>query len=414
MTFEEILDQAIAMLRRRGRLTYGAIKLQFDLDDEYLDVLKDELIYCQQLARDEEGKVLVWTGATESIPVDEVESPPIHPRVTPHQNQPLQPDSSREARGAIEAERRQLTVMFCDLVDSTQLSSHLDPEDLREVIRAYQSTSAEVIERYDGYIAQHLGDGLLVYFGWPQAHEDDAQRAVHAGLGILEVIRGLNVRLEQQQGIRLAVRIGIHMGLVVVGEMGQGARQEHLALGETPNVAARIQGMAPPDTVAVSEATYRLIQGYFTCDPLGIHALRGVAVPISIYGVRGASTAESRFEAATTTGLTPLVGREEEIGLLRRRWEQAKAHEGQVVLLCGEPGIGKSRILQTLGEQVAAEPHVRLRYQCSPYYSNSAFYPIIMQLQRAAQMTRSDTPAQKLTKLGFFARMHEKVYSDPR
>jgi class 3 adenylate cyclase len=177
-----------------------------------------------------------------------------------------------------DAERRQLTVMFCDLADSTRLSGQLDPEDLRDVIRAYQSTSAEVIQRYDGYIAQHLGDGLMVYFGWPRAHEDDAQRAVHAGLGILAAMQELNARLEQEKGIILAVRIGIHTGLVVVGEVGQGTRQEHLALGETPNVASRIEGLAEPDTVAISAATYQLVQGYFVCDDPRLNTACGARI----------------------------------------------------------------------------------------------------------------------------------------
>ncbi len=190
-------------------------------------------------------------------------SPLAEPTAAPKPSQPAEQHATQAAPPTPDAERRQLTVMFCDLADSTKLSGQLDPEDLRDVIRAYQSTSAEVIERYDGYIAQHLGDGLMVYFGWPQAHEDDAQRAVHAGLGIVEAMQGLNARLEQEKGIRLAVRIGIHTGLVVVGEIGKGASQEHLALGATPNLASRIEGVAEPDTLAISAATNRLVQGYF-------------------------------------------------------------------------------------------------------------------------------------------------------
>src|SRR5215467_5940153 len=209
------------------------------------------------------------------------------------------------------AERRQLTVMFCDLVDSTKLSSQLDPEVYRDVVRAYQSACTEVIQRYDGHIAQLLGDGLLVYFGYPQAHEDDAHRAVHTGLGILDALGDLNTALKREKGRQLSIRLGIHTGLVVIGDMGGAGRQEQLALGETPNVAARIQGLAQPHTLAVSEATYRLVEGYFTCEALGVQPLRGVSQPLHIYRVLGASGIHSRLDVAQTRGLTPLVGREQ-------------------------------------------------------------------------------------------------------
>src|SRR5688572_1594660 len=246
MTFEEILDQAIAMLQRRGRLTYGALKRQFQLDDAYLDDLKAELIEGQRVAVDEDGRVLVWT-ETEGPPTS---TPPIPPSA-PQEIPPSRVETAPAAPSRPDAERRQLTVLFCDLADSTALASQLDPEEWREVVRAYQDTCAKVIARFEGHIAQYLGDGLLVYFGYPQAHEDDAQRAVHAGLGMLEAMGTLNTSLVQDKGVRLAVRIGIHTGLVVVGEMGSGGRHEHLALGDTPNVAARLQGVAAPDTVVI-------------------------------------------------------------------------------------------------------------------------------------------------------------------
>ena len=246
--------------------------------------------------------------------------------------------------------------MFCDLVDSTALSGHLDPEDLREVVRAYQATCTAVIQHFDGSIAQYLGDGLLVYFGYPQAHEDDAQRAVRAALGILEAMGALNTRLEHDKSIRLAVRLGIHTGLVVVGEMGGSGRQEQLALGETPNVAARLQGLAAPDTVAISEATSRLIQGYFACHDLGPHILRGLAAPVQVYRVLGESGVQSRLEVASARGLTPLVGRDSEVTLLLERWEHVKDGTGQVVLLSGEAGIGKSRLVQALKTRWRGNP----------------------------------------------------------
>ena len=284
--------------------------------------------------------------------------------------------TSPDCPSSPEAERRQLTVLFCDLVDSTALASQLDPEDLREVVRAYQDTCAKVIARFEGHIAQYLGDGLLVYFGYPLAHEDDAQRAVRAGLGIVEALGQLNTRLAQERGVHLAVRLGIHTGLVVVGEVGGGTRQEQLALGETPNLAARLQGLAAPNTLVISAATFQLLGGFFTCQPLGTPPLKGQAQPLAVYRVLYESMARSRLEAVGSTGWTPLVGREQEIGLLLERWAQVKDGLGQVVLLSGEAGIGKSRLVQVLKEQVASEPQAWLTpCQCSPYYQKAPCIP---------------------------------------
>ena len=266
MTFEEILDQAIAMLQRRGRVSYRALQRQFQLDDAYLQDLTAEIIEVLQLAVDQDHTMLVWTGGPSApAPV----SPPSRPPADPQALQPTPRAPAPSVRHAPEAERRQLTVLFCDLVDSTRLASQLDPEDLRAVVRAYQEACAKVIARFEGHIAQYLGDGLLVYFGYPLAHEDDAQRAVRAGLGMVEALGQLNIRLQQDRGVELAVRLGIHTGLVVVGEVGGGARQEQLALGETPNLAARLQGIAAPNTVVISAATLQLLGGFFTCQSLG-------------------------------------------------------------------------------------------------------------------------------------------------
>src|SRR5215510_6657501 len=253
MTFYEMLEQVMALLQRHGRLSYRALKVQFELDDDRLDLLKEELIDIQHVARDQDGRMLVWTGGTE-IPLVSASatSPPVQQAIAQHDfsTQAAPPPAPHSP----DAERRQLTVMFCDLVDSTKLSSQLDPEEYRDMVRAYQNVCTEVIQRYAGHIAQLLGDGLLVYFGYPQAHEDDAHRAVHTGLGILEAVEALNARLEPAKGIQLALRLGIHTGLVVVGAMGSSGREEQLALGEPPNVAARIQGLAAPNTVAISDA----------------------------------------------------------------------------------------------------------------------------------------------------------------
>jgi class 3 adenylate cyclase/tetratricopeptide (TPR) repeat protein len=306
--------------------------------------------------------------------------------------------------------RRQLTVLFCDLVDSTRLAGQLDPEDLREVIAAYHDLCTAVMQRFDGHIAQYLGDGLLVYFGYPQAHEDDAQRAVRSGLSLADALAALNTRLERERGVRLALRLGIHTGLVVISAVGGAGRQEPLALGDTPNIAARLQHLAAPNTVVMSEHTRRLVGGAFAVEDLGLQALPGVAAPLRVYRVDSESAAESRFAAASASGLTPLVGREEELGLLLQRWHQAQAGEGQVVLLAGEAGIGKSRLLQAFSERIAAEPHIPLRYQCSPYYRHSAFYPMMVQLERAARLERDESPAQKLAKLeALLAQATERV-----
>src|SRR5712691_11291802 len=313
--------------------------------------------------------------------------------------QTAQSEPPPEARRTPAAERRQLTVLFCDLVDSTALAGRLDPEDYREVVRAYQATCAEVIQHFAGHIAEYLGDGLLVYFGYPQAHEDDAQHAVRTGLGMVEAMDTLNSRLRQKQGVHLAVRVGIHTGLVVVGEMGGGGRQEQLALGDTPNIAARLQGLAAPDTVVISAATQRLIQGYFTCQALGAQTLKGVATPLQIYQVVRTTEVQQRFDVAAARGLTPLVGREHEVGLLRDRWAQVQAGQGHIVVLSGEAGIGKSRLVQVVKDEMIGATALRIEYRCSSYHQHSALYPVIAHLERVLAFRRDHTPEDRLRKL---------------
>jgi class 3 adenylate cyclase/predicted ATPase len=283
--------------------------------------------------------------------------------------------------------------MFCDLVDSTALSTRLDPEDLRDIVRAYQRACAEVIGRFDGHIAQYLGDGVLVYFGYPQAHEDDAQRAVRAGLGIVEAVGRMRAGADQ----RLAARVGIHTGGVVVGNVGGDGRQERLALGETPNVAARLETLAGPNRVVVSMATHRLIEGFFAVRDLGHQTLKGLSAPLRVFEIVEESAARSRLDAAA--GLTPLVGRAQELGLLLDRWEQASEGRGQVVLLTGEPGIGKSRLIQVLKERVAEAPHRRLEARCSPYYEHTPLYPMIDLLPRMFVWSQDEVRDAKLAKL---------------
>ena len=390
MDFVAVVDQVIVLLRQRSRMTYRTLQRQFQLDDDALHDLTDAILYAHPEVRDDAGRGLVWTGDTET-PVSPASSSPLHAPPPAASSHP-------------EAERRQLTVLFCDLVDSTALASQLDPEDLREVVRAYQDTCAKVIARFEGHIAQYLGDGVLVYFGYPLAHEDDAQRAVRAGLGIVEALGQLNARLTQERGVHLAVRLGVHTGLVVVGEVGGSTRQEQLALGETPNLAARLQGLAAPDTLVISATTLQLLGGFFTCQPLGTPPLKGQAQPLAVYRVLYESMARSRLEAVDSTGWTPLVGREQESALLLERWAQVKEGVGQVVLLSGEAGIGKSRLVQVLHEQVAAEPQAWLMpCQCSPYHQNTALYPMIDLLERVAlNVEREDAPPQKLRTLEGF------------
>lgn len=298
-----------------------------------------------------------------------------------------------------EAERRQLTVLFCDLVGSTQLSTQLDPEDLRAVVRAYQEAAASVIQRYAGHVAQYLGDGLLVYFGYPTAHEDDARRAVHAGLGIVEAIGALNTRLQGQYAVQLAVRLGIHTGPVVVGVMGGGGRYEHLALGETPNIAARLEGLAPANAVVISAVTARLVHGTFALEDAGTHTLKGIAEPMVITRVRGLLALPSPDEELVTPAVPALIGREEESGLLRRRWRQNQAGLGQVVFVSGEAGIGKSALVAGLRAQVRAEGFPRITFRCSPYHTASALHPVITHLEHVWQLAADDAPATRLNKL---------------
>jgi class 3 adenylate cyclase len=397
MTFEELLARVIEVLQHEGRISYRALQRRFDLDDAYLDDVKIELIEAKQLASDENGRVLVWApkaAATAPPPTVQEGAPGSLPA-----GQTPQEASAHVTPSVPEAERRQLTVLFCDLADSTRRARRLDPEDLREVIRAYQATCVAVIERFAGHVAQYLGDGLLVYFGYPQAHEDDAQRAVRTGLGIVEAMAALPTRLRRDQRVRLAVRIGIHTGLVVVGEMGSGGRQEHLALGDTPNLAARLQGLAAPDTVVISDATFRLVQGYFTCQDHGTHTLKGIDTPVHISQVLGESAAQSRLDVAGATGLTPLVGREADVTLLRERWAQSQDGHGQVVVLSGEAGIGKSRLVHALTERVVDAHTVRLTLRCSPYHTNSALYPVIEHLQRVLHWHHDASPEAKLATL---------------
>ncbi len=309
---------------------------------------------------------------------------------------PIAAPQSAEPLAPTQAERRQLTVMFCDLVGSTAMSARLDPEDMRGIISVYHRCCADQIERCGGFVAKYMGDGVLAYFGYPQAHEHDAERAVQAGIAIVEAAP----KLVTAAGSSLHLRVGIATGLVVVGDMiGSGEAQERGVVGETPNLAARLQAIAEPDTVVIDAGTRRLLGDLFELRDLGALELKGIAGPTRAWAALRSSSVESRFEALHATDLTDLVGRQEEFELLLRRWSRAKTGEGQVALLSGEAGIGKSRLAAALLERLAAESHIRLRYFCSPQHTDSALHPIISQMERAAGLTRDDAPQAKLDKL---------------
>jgi class 3 adenylate cyclase len=292
------------------------------------------------------------------------------------------------------AERRQVTVMFSDLVGSTALSARMDPEDLREIISTYQTCVAETVRRFGGFVAKYMGDGVLIYFGYPQAHEDDAERAVRAGLELVAAVSGLKTHAALQ------TRVGIATGMVVVGDsIGTGSAQEQAIVGETPNLAARLQGVAEPNMVVIADGTRRLLGNLFELDDLSTRNLKGIAGPVRVWSALRASSAEGRFDALHATGLTAIVGREEELDLLLRRWSKAKTGVGQVVSLSGEPGIGKSRLTAALLERLFSEPCTRLRYFCSPQHTDSALYPIISQKERAAGFAHDDNVQAKLDKL---------------
>ena len=370
-------------LRRLGLEKYQAAFRENEIDEAVLRSLTHETL--KELGVTAVGHRLKLLDAIAALRTDGVIKPASIDEVT----EIAAPSETPADRG----ERRQVTVMFSDLVGSTALSARMDPEDLREVISAYQKCVAQTVKGFGGYVAKYMGDGVLVYFGYPQAHEDDAERAVRGGLAVIEAVGRLS-SVEPLQA-----RIGIGTGVVVVGDLvGSGDAQERGVVGETPNLAARLQAVATPGTIAIDTTTHRLLGGLFEYRDLGGVEAKGFANRVRAYEVVRPSMVESRFEALRTA-TTPLVGRDEELDLLRRRWEQAKRGEGCVVLISGEPGIGKSRITETVVESLSSEPHTRLRYFCSPHHQDSALYPSIAQLERAAGFRREDTVEERLEKL---------------
>ena len=403
MGFLERLTLAAALLQREKRISCRALGRIFELDDACLEDLKFELVHVRQLAH-QDGEVLIWAEKPEiavhehlfaSVAEDANLTPSAAERSLPQVIGSLEPSPPPAKTAVPEGERRQLTVMFCDLVGSTELSTRLDPEDLRVIIRDFQETCAKAIAQFDGYIAQYLGDGILVYFGYPKAHENEAERAVISGLGIIDALSGFEPKHEKD--LKLAVRIGIATGLVVVGEIiGDRSAEQMTVVGETPNIAARLQALAKPNTMVISSTTHKLIEAEFRCEDLGSLQLKGVAEPIHAWRVVGHAEAQHEVEERYSL---PLVGRDQEIGLLLRRWAQSKDRLGQAVLISGEAGIGKSALAETVGAQAKKEGFAPTTFRFSPYYTNSALYPMIEQIKRRLRWQAGDTPYTKLAKL---------------
>ena len=369
-------------LRSLGLEQYEAVFRENEIDESVLSDLAEDHLRELGLPLGARLKIL------KAIAALQADKASVQPNTATTKS--AQPSASPEDR----AERRQVTVMFSDLVGSTALSARMDPEDLREVISAYQKCVAETVQRFGGFVAKYMGDGVLIYFGYPQAHEDDAERAVRAGLALVAAVGDLKTHETLQ------TRVGIATGLVVVGDLiGSGASQEQAIVGETPNLAARLQGIAEPNSIVIAESTRKLLGNLFELQDLGGQGLKGIAGPVRAWTAVRPASVEGRFEAFHASGLTELVGREEQLELFLRRWSKAKAGEGQVVVLSGEPGIGKSRLTAALQERVANEPHTRLRYFCSPQHTDSALYPIISQMERAAGFVHEDTVQAKQDKL---------------
>src|SRR5215510_15103571 len=342
--FVTVVDQAIALLRQRGRLTYGTLKRQFQLDDAALGDLKDELIVGQRLAVDEEGRVLVWTGGDTAVPPPAAFLTPEQTRAPLAYTPKHLADKILTTRSALEGERKLVTVLFADVVGFTTLAEQLDPEIVHEIInRCFEGITAEV-HRFEGTINQYTGDGVMALFGAPLAHEDSPRRAVHAALGIQRAIHDVAQALQAERGLSLQMRIGIHTGLVVVGKIGDDLRMDYTAVGDTTNLAARLQQMAQPGSVIISAATHQHVAGFFETRELGELAVKGRA-PVRAFEVLRPRGHRTRFDVAVERGLTPLVGRERELATLRERFREVKAGRGQVVSIAGEAGMGKSRLV---------------------------------------------------------------------
>jgi class 3 adenylate cyclase len=410
--FEQVLKEVVWRLVTEGSISYRRIKRAFGVDDDALDDVRRELISTLRIAADVDGELLVWAPDGRAAQSEPVALPQPLPALRRGEKPtaaaaapitlppgPSAPVAQTAVAAAPDPERRQLTVTFCDLVGSTALSTGMDPEDLRDVIASYQNRCSAVIRRYDGFVAKYMGDGILVYFGYPRAHEDEAERSVRAGLDIVDAMAGLNAAVPRPPGVELAVRIGIATGLVIVGDqIGEGSASETAVVGETPNLAARLQALAQPNQIIVSAATRAMLGDHFDLEDLGAYELKGFAEPVPAWRVLSARDVESRFAATRTGSTAPLVGRQEEMGLLLRAWDSSCRGRGQVVLIQGEAGVGKSRLVKGLRE-ASGKNHIWVAIRCSTFHTASAFHPIIEHLKRVFGWRPEDTAPQHLAKL---------------
>jgi class 3 adenylate cyclase len=400
MTFEELLDQAIALLQRRGRLTYRALKRQFSIDDDYLEDLKAELIQGQRLAVDEEGAVLVWTGDTALAAAPTAAPTPGQAQAPLAYTPKHLAEKILTSRSALEGERKQVTVLFADVVGFTTLAEQLDPEVVHDLInRCFERITAEV-HRFEGTINQYTGDGVMALFGAPIAHEDSPRRAVHAALGIQRTIRDVAHALQAERGLTLQMRIGMHTGLVVVGKIGDDLRMDYTAVGDTTNLAARLQQMAQPGSVLISAATQQRVAGFFETRDLGEMPVKGRA-PVRAFEVLRPRARRTRFDVAVERGLTPLVGREQELATLRERFREVKVGRGQVVGIAGEAGIGKSRLVLEFRRALAqaGEAVTWLEGHCISFGQASPFLPLIEQLRENFQIDELDGEPEIIAKV---------------
>ncbi len=380
MSFDEILQQVIDLLKREGRISYRALRIRFELNEDYIAALKDELIEAKQCARDEHDRVLVWTGA----------SPP----AAPNQNPPPTPASSTPAV-MLDGERRQVTVLFADISGFTALSETMDPEAVRDLMNACFSRLAPVVEKYEGSIDKFIGDEMMVLFGAPVAHENDPERAVRTGLEMMEALTAFNA----EKGVKLGLHCGINTGVVVAGGIGTGTRQDYSVMGDAVNVAARLRTAAKDGQILIGAETDRLTQPLFIRTPMNPVQVKGKTGPVASYHVLKLNERPRDTDNRQRGAMAPLVGREDEVALLSQRWEQVKNGAGQIILLNGEAGVGKSRLLQAIRDHVAAEPHIRLECRCSPYHTHSAFYPVADLLEYRMGFSRTDSPEEKLKKM---------------
>ena len=409
MTLFGQLTIATALLQYRKRISYLALRQEFDLSERGLEALIKELAEVDHVAADENGEFLVWSEPTvaasskSGLPeshryLDDVEHHQEADGETETASEETDVSSPPFTAQDNDAERRPLTVMFCDLVGSTALSTEMDPEDLRKVIQLYQQTCTDVLVRYDGYVAKYMGDGILIYFGYPRAHEGDARRSVYAALAIVRAVGKLNESHASALDTELAVRIGIATGLVVVGDLiGAGLSQERNVVGKTPNLAARLQGVAAPNQVVIADETRALVCDTFECEDLGSHDLKGIAEPVRAWRAVAERSADPNEEAVEQS--EPLVGRHEELELLLRAWEQSRGGQGRIVTLCGDAGLGKSRLAEAVGSRVKDDGGFKILFRCSPYHTGNAFYPIIVHLQSTLGWLRDDDDDTKLAKL---------------